>query len=203
MEALTSSEEGSAAESDGGVVDAEAEADSAEAEAEAETEGSVSEAGEAETKLETAEEAVDVVEAEGTTLPDSGEQAATMESEVEDESTEVQHAQDGDVAEVSGHTKPTLKDLILRLATQVKPKPQQPEHEEEDVTEDTLNLRKFENILSELIAKDREIKHPSDEEHATETPETPEDESTEGSPIPEEPIGLGGACRGGGRRTRC
>ena len=185
LEALTSGEEVSATEGGAGVLDAETDLGSAEA--------SVSETAEGETTPETAgETSADVAAPEGTT---SGDQTRTMEGEVRDESTEVQQAQDGDVTEASGVTsasfeEPSLKDLILRLASQVKPKPKQPESwEEEDVTEDTLKLRKFESILSELIAKTREVNHPTIDAAQDEpiaSTETAEDDLTD-VPTPKEP----------------
>ncbi|KAK3325753.1 mitochondrial protein Pet127-domain-containing protein [Apodospora peruviana] len=58
----------------------------------------------------------------------------------------------------------SLKDLILRLASQVKVSSHEhkstklDEETEEDVTEDAVKLRSFERILSELMAKNRETR---------------------------------------------
>ncbi|KAK3685056.1 mitochondrial membrane protein Pet127 [Podospora appendiculata] len=80
--------------------------------------------------------------------------------------TEAREAETGNEEQLSVSEtlsqEPSLKDLILRLAKQVKPvavsehEKQQEQQTEDEVTSDALKLRKFERLLSELMVKTRE-----------------------------------------------
>ncbi|KAK1778979.1 LOW QUALITY PROTEIN: mitochondrial protein Pet127-domain-containing protein [Copromyces sp. CBS 386.78] len=71
-----------------------------------------------------------------------------------------------------GEEEPTLKDLVLRLASQVKADHSEVAKGEDDVSAaaaDDSKLRKFETILSELISKSRDTEITEGEQSAVST----------------------------------
>ncbi|KAL1869711.1 hypothetical protein VTK73DRAFT_2952 [Phialemonium thermophilum] len=97
--------------------------------------------------------------------------------------------------------EPSLKDLIIRLAAKYQAKPAQPRDTDDsadaegDLHKDAVKLRRFEQIVSELVRTSRDVEHSKKDEskpedHATGSastaPQTPDgSDVSESSPLKE------------------
>ncbi|KAK4177496.1 mitochondrial protein Pet127-domain-containing protein [Triangularia setosa] len=121
---------------------------------------------------------------------DSTETTAVESSEVEDASTEVESVEeDQEITPESSPEKLNLKDLILRLASRLQeesseaPSPTEEGEVTAEEDDDAVKLAQFENIMSELLVKTRNFRSIEEaeltEEDHVETAKPSTDESTE------------------------
>ncbi|KAK1599740.1 mitochondrial protein Pet127-domain-containing protein [Colletotrichum navitas] len=123
--------------------------------------------------VESGSSTVDSAQADGLDTVQEATLTSGEETTVTQDASEAQTTQDGEKSsppninrqdsEVRGSRDLGLKDLILRVATRVDEKPEAEEAEmpDDDAASDVSKLRTFERILSELVAKSKEVESDS------------------------------------------
>lgn len=119
-------------------------------------------------------------EADHASEQDLSQDAAAVEIE-----SEAQPAEGGE----GSSKQPSLKDLIVRLAAKFQASPAERrdvktsvgEGSEEQLSSDSLKLRKFEKILSEMMRKSPELGRPQDKSQQSESGEISADSTSESS----------------------